>query len=205
MLTFNAERHEYHWNGKPVPGVTRALGDLTDYSFVKPDALERARQEGEAIHAMVELYLKDDLDEDTLPAWLAPRLAALKKLIADTQFKVRASEKRVYHPTYGYAGTLDLTASMIVGSKAKAVEALLDVKRSFAAGAAIGLQLAAYQAAENAGRASQGVIPQVTHRYALQLRADGSYRLELFEDSTDFMVFLACLTRHKWKDRHGKH
>ena len=39
-------------------------------------------------------------------------------------------------------------------------------------------------------------------RFGLQLRKDGTYRLQPFEDREDFSVFLACLTTHTWKEKH---
>lgn len=202
MLSFDEPTHVYRWNGNVVPGVTRALDGLTDYRWVTAEQLELAREEGKAIHYMVELYAKNDLDERELDPWFGPRLVALKKLIADTQMKVIASEEKVYHPGFGYAGCLDLAATLVVpGMDKKPIEAraILDVKRSFAAGAAIGLQLAAYMEAKNAASTEK-----FDRRYALQLRDDGTYRLREFDDKSDFQTFLACLIRHKWKERHGR-
>lgn len=199
MLTFDEPSHAYAWNGVRVPSVTQVLAPLMNYSFVNPEALEVARQEGMAIHKTVELYCRNDLDEDDLPDWLGPRLDAFKKFVADTQFQMTGSEELVYHETYKYAGTFDLSGTLAL--RRKRVEALIDIKRSFAAGPVIGLQVAAYAVAQAHGLS----LDKAMHRYALQLRADGTYRLEAFEDPTDFTVFLACLSMHKWKERHGKH
>lgn len=196
MLTFNAELHEYHFAGKRVPSVTQVLAPLYDFRFVNADALEVARQEGMAIHKTVELYVKNDLDEDDLPEWLQPRLAAFKKFQAETQFEFEASEQQVHADDYGYAGTLDLKGAIQLPKRKTKTRAIFDIKRSFSAGKVIGLQLAGYQHAE--GSKTEG-------RFALQLRADSTYRLERFDDPTDFSTFLACLTLHKWKERHGHH
>ncbi len=203
MLTFDPEAHRYFWNGQPVPGVTSVLAPLTDYSRIPADRLERARQEGIAIHKTVELHAKGDLDEDSLPDWLRPRLAAFKKFMVDTQFEIRGSEQQVYHSAYGYAGTLDLAGAMVIpeGRRTKRVGALIDVKRSFAAGDVIGYQLAAYMAAVNDTPA-----PTITHRYALQLREDGTYRLEHFPNPNDFAAFLTCLNFRRLMEKHrGNH
>ena len=50
MLTFDAEKHEYRWNGQLVPGVTSILEPLTDFSFVPPDVLRAAQDFGTAVH-----------------------------------------------------------------------------------------------------------------------------------------------------------
>lgn len=188
MLTFDEEAHRYYWDGKPVPSVTQVLRGLTDYSMVDAETLERARAQGVAIHKTIELYERDDLDE--LPAWLEPYLDAWMKFKSETRFNVLSSEERVYHQTFGYAGTYDLDGVM------STERALVDLKRSFMAGPAIGLQLSGYLAAARH-------LPSDTKRFALQLREDGSYRLIEFTDKSDFQTFLAALTLWKWRAKNG--
>lgn len=190
-LTFRAEDHTY-WIGEQwVPNVTLILEPLTDYSRIPPAALERARQEGVHIHHTIELYVKGDLDEDTLPEWLQPRLAAFKKFQQEAGFVMEGSEQRVHHPAHGYAGTFDLTG--VIGRE----RAVIDIKRSFFAGAVIGLQTAAYLEAENARR-RVAKLPKIKGRFALQLKADGAYRLEEFDAPHDFATFIGLLNVFKW-------
>jgi post-segregation antitoxin (ccd killing protein) len=138
MLTFDEGPHLYRWNGEPVPSVTQIIKPLSSFDHVDPDVLERARQEGVAVHKMVELACRDELDEPGLPEWLRPYLAAWRAFVAETGFVLDASEERVYHLDYRYAGTLDLRGRTRVHPRG-----LFDLKRSFAAGRAIGVQLAA--------------------------------------------------------------
>lgn len=193
-LHFDSVRHEYFWNGKRVPNVTRVLSPLTDYGAIPPDVLETAKQKGLAVHKMVELHAKGDLDEERLPAWMVPVLAQWKKFLSDTGFVVIASEYRTYHESYGYAGTLDLFGEFVTGP------AYIDVKRSFLAGGAIGFQLAAYKEAHS----KQENISKHAKRYALKLTENGPYRLEPFEDNGDFQNFLVCLSFHKLKEKHNE-
>ncbi len=200
MLTFSAEGHQYFWNGRPVVNVTRVLSLITDYSSIAEHVLNHARDEGIAIHKLVELYCHGDLDEDSLPDWLKPRLAAFKKFVADTGFEIAESEQRVYHERHGYAGQLDFhgTIRQRHGRKDVQLPAIVDVKRSFYAGRAIGLQLAAYAAAlDSKGRSRVGVA---WRRYALQLRDNGEYRLKQFADPSDLANFLALLTTYRLKE-----
>lgn len=193
MLTFDPGPHVYRWNGSIVPNVTRVLSLVTDYSHIPAPVLAHAQAEGVAIHKTVELYAKDDLDEASLPQWLVPRLDAFKRFVAETGFVINASEQRVYHHRFAYAGQLDLegTLQLRVGRKSVPTPAIVDVKRSFYAGRAIGLQLAAYDAACPRTSFCSASVPR--RRYALQLRADGTYRLEPFTDPADMSNFLACL------------
>lgn len=193
VLTFNAERHEYHWNGVRVPNVTSILADLTDLSMIPPAALETARQKGVACHRMVELDAKGDLDEATLPEWMAPVLIEWRKFVAQSGFRVIDSEKKVYHPTYRYAGTLDLFGELTHAGRF----AYIDVKRSFLAGNVSGLQLAGYRAADAAEHKER----RDAGRYALRLKEGEPYRMQEFSDQHDFNVFTACLIRHLWKGK----
>lgn len=201
-LTFNPDRHEYAYKGVPVPHVTGILNGLTSYSMVAPDVLEIARQKGVATHRMVELWAKDDLDVDALPGWLRPVLVQWLKFVEDTGLEVIASEKKVCHPVYKYAGTFDLRVTM----RGKAGHGLIDLKRSFLAGDVIGLQLIAYMEAENQDRTPQ--VP-IRWRGALKLREDEPYRYQPFDDPNDFNVFLAALKHYttgqllqQWKEAH---
>jgi hypothetical protein len=197
LLTFDPIEHRYFVDGKPVDNVTRALSLLVDWSKVKADVLENARQEGVAMHRTIELYEARDLDEETLPAWLKPRLDAYKAFKAETGFEVEASEERVYHPVYRYAGTADLFGRFERSRNPR--KAVIDLKRSFAGGRAIGLQTAAYgEARRERERAGNSVGPYL--RYALQLRADGSYRTQEYTNPRDFINFLAVLTTYRLRE-----
>ena len=191
-LTFNEELHEYRWNGNVVPSVTQVLKGLTDYSFIKPEVLAKAQEEGKAVHKMVELYLKDDLG--AVPAWMYGHLNAWQRFQSDTGFKARLIEHRGYCEAMGFAGTLDLEGEI------EGDPMLIDLKRSFYAGAAIGLQLAGYEIL--VGRALSGGARY--QRMALRLLPTGRYEVEEFNDGSDRSVFLAAVTMHKWRIKHGR-
>lgn len=198
MLAFDAASHTYTWSGKPVPNVTRIIAPLTDYAKIPPETLEKARQQGIQIHKMVELSCLGRLDVDHLMtdeamAWLRPYYKAWLKFLSETGFELWLSEQRVYHRRLGYAGTLDLVGIL---TKTKLRDpAVLDVKRSFYAGRAIGVQTAAYDDAYNQGAEKD---LRTRHRLGLQLRADENYRLQEYANRNDYGVFLACLTLHNW-------
>jgi hypothetical protein len=198
MLTFDEPTHTYFWNKARVPNVTRVLKPLVDYSRIPPEVLERARQEGNHIHKMVELHMKQDLDEATLPEWLRPRLAALKQFVKETGFILHGTEQKVYHHAHGYAGTLDLSGML---PRLHKDAAILDVKRSLYAGPVIGLQVAAYLEADNDQRRREKRM-KVKRRYALQLKPNGRYALTEYKDEGDFTVFAGLLNAYKFCERH---
>lgn len=197
MLTFDEPSHTYRWNDVVVPSVTQVLKPLTSYDHVKPDALERARQEGTAIHYMVECDCKRIAID--LPDWMKGHWEAWQKFVAETGFECWASEQRGYHALYRYAGTMDLVGELKHLSLTGPT--LLDVKRSFYGGPTIGLQLAAYQKLLEQDKG----FPKIKNRLALRLMADGKYQLLPFTDANDGNTFFAQLALHNWKTKHGKH
>ncbi len=112
MLTFNEDCHEYAYAGRKIPGVTSVLAPYSDFSMVPKDVLEDARKRGQAVHKMVELEVRDELDEDDLPGWLDDYLFQWRRFRVASGLVVLYSERRVYSAKYGYAGTLDLVATV---------------------------------------------------------------------------------------------
>lgn len=195
MLSFDDAKHEYRYGGRVVPHVTGVLADLKDWSRIPPDTLARAQQEGVAIHAMVELDAIGELDPDdtdSLPVWLRPRFKAWRRFCAERDFTPSGVELQVYHDTYRFAGTLDLTGHL--GEE----WCFIDVKRSLYGGRVTGLQIAAYEEAYRSERKIPKSKPST--RYALQLKDDETYKLVPFTNKNDFTVFLACLTRHHFME-----
>ena len=197
-LTFDEAAHVYRWDGRVVPNVTKIIAPLTDYSHIPPDVLLRAQEQGKAIHKMVELDCQNRLNVATLPDWMRPRYAAWCRFKEQTGFICWDTERRGYNETYGYGYTLDL-AGRLPYLKDIRGGALLDVKRSLYAGAAIGLQLAAYEDCRNRE------VPRdlsTSYRFALVLNDNEQYRLEPFTDRDDHLAFLACLQQLRWREKH---
>lgn len=192
IIQFDAESHTYHVNGALVPNVTTILKPLTDFGMIPKDKLEIARQKGVAVHAMVEYHVNGELDEGGLPEWMRPVFERWLKFLDESGFKPICSEKKVYHPTYNYVGTLDLFGTMGGDS------VFIDVKRSFFAGGVIGYQLAAYQEAY----CEQEKVGKNSKRYALKLTEAGPYRLEPYPNKQDFTHFLTCLNFRRLQEKH---
>lgn len=200
-LTFDAALHEYRRDGELVPHVTQIIAPLTRYDLIPADKLEVARQQGQAIHKMVELDCRNDLDVERLPAWMRGCHNAWSRFKAETGFECWASEQLVHHERLGYAGTLDL-AGLMPKLKTSKKPACVDVKRSFYAGPAIGLQTVAYADGWNSAHLA---AERLHERYALALYPAGTYRLEIFEGHDDSVAFLACLQQFRWKEkRYGR-
>lgn len=192
MLTFDRAQHQYRWKERKVPHVTGIISPLVKMFPIDPEVMENARQEGVAMHKMIELHCAGDLEIQDLPLWLVPRLGAWEKFLNETGFVFKHSEQRVYHEMYGYAGTLDLAGNF------KHSPAIVDLKRSFLAGPVIGLQLAAYKEAKASGDKAW----KLAQRWALRLNADGTYNMKQYSDEDDFGTFLALLKLSRWKEKH---
>jgi hypothetical protein len=122
---------------------------------------------------------------DRLVAWVAFR--------GDTGFVPAAVEVQVYSNRHRYAGTIDR-----IGPFRGGVMSVLDIKTSASVNPIVALQLAAYQQAYNEGRKA---AEKIRERWSVQLRADGTYRLDEYKDKADLSVFLSCLLLHNWKAR----
>lgn len=197
-IEFAEEGHEYRVDGRRVPSVTQVLAPLYDLDAIPPAVLSHKRAIGQAVHRAIEFDLQDDLDEATLHPEVAPYMAGWRKWRIDRGFESFASEKRVAHPIYGYAGTLDLHGRItkkLFPEKHAPGETVIDLKTTFDIADAVGLQLAAYQNA-------LGPQAKSDKRLALQLKPDGTYFERWFADPKDWPVFLAFLTCMNWKEIH---
>jgi hypothetical protein len=176
LLCFEEATHTYRYDGRKVPSVTQVLGILSDFSAVDPQKLERARSFGVNLHRAIDLDNRGELDEEQLDAQLRPYLQQWHAFLNVTGFVVTASEQRVYHPIFGYAGCADVVGVW------QNTSWVLDVKSGWIP-RSVGAQLAAYQQALN---------PRPRKRLCLQLKPDG-YRLQECLNLGDFSLFQSCL------------
>lgn len=201
-LHFDEASHTYTFGARRVPNVTLIIQPYSGYAGFDTTAMETARQKGKHVHKMIELDIAGTLDEDTLPEWMKPVLPEWRRFVADTGFHAMLSERRVYHPMFRYAGTLDLFGTMRKGP------ALIDIKRSFLAGHATGMQTAAYLEAllkdpTTPDEVLASMVRASVKRFALRLREDGSYRMQEYDDALDRNDFLAALALHNRSIRYA--
>lgn len=190
-LIFDEATHTYTMNGVRVPGVTTILSPLVDLSSIPARILKHAADRGTAVHYGTELYDEDNLDWDSLTPELLPYIEAWVDFRASTGFKPQRIEERIFHPGLFYAGTLDRTG-YIDGELA-----VLDIKTSKTLYPTVGMQLAAYAEAMNA---SNPTAEKHTGRYAVQLKSDGTWKLQRYTDKSDWSVFVALRTLVGWAD-----
>lgn len=114
MLTFDSEKHQYAWDGKPVPGVSeilRVTGQAKDWKDVPPFYRER----GIVAHKCIELFLKGTLDEDSVDEVVRPYLSQFKEWINQEKGAgLLLSEKPFYSERMMFAGTIDLICNQTI-------------------------------------------------------------------------------------------
>ena len=179
MPTFDAQSHSYRIDDKRIPSVTEVLRlaglvDTTGYTT-------QARDRGRAVHTAIDLQTEGTLDTASLDARIAPYLAAHNHFLALSGATIVHHERRVYSPTFGFAGTLDEYVFL------NGRPALIDVKTG-SIPPWVGAQLAAYLVAGIECR----VLSPRSKRFALELRPDGTFRL-VEQTGNDWPVFLAAL------------
>lgn len=186
-LTFDKASHRYFVDGHPVLSVTQYLklaGFVDDEWFT-----EEGRARGQAVHAAMHYLVQNDLDESSIHPIIMPYIEAGKKFLAETGFKAQAVEQIVYDPIYGVAGTYDATGTWVLSDG----DILIDYKTG-ALEDHVGLQMAAYAAC----------LEKYHHRFAVQLRADGTYRLSKeYRDGNDIKIFRSIVSTTNWRINHG--
>lgn len=194
-LIFEPGAHRYFLGERELPAVTRIMEDagIVDFSRVKPDILETARQRGTAVHVACALYDQGTLDYASLADESYGYLAAWILFRHQTGFEPSIIEKRLCTQFHGYAGTIDRAGSM---SKAK-TPAIIDIKTGLPGDDAPGIQLAAYECLMK----EADLLGSRFRRIAVHLTPDGKYRMEPHENPNDFPVFLSALTLYHYKRR----
>ncbi|APQ14697.1 hypothetical protein BJP27_24290 (plasmid) [Pseudomonas oryzihabitans] len=202
MLTFDEATHTYRLGDEELPSVTTILKPLSSYGDVPMPILEAAAERGTRVHRAVELLCQDRLDWTTVDDELIPYLEAWLAFCDAMRPEFIATEKRTYHPTAKYAGTLDL--ELVLHGKPKAKLAVLDVKSCIQVMPTTGPQTAAYQHAENATR--KKAADQIKERYALRLGRDGKFDLIPYAASpvADLNDFMACLRVLRFKQQNHR-
>lgn len=197
MLTFDPAAHQYFWNGQPVINVTRVLDQVAGFDRVDPEVLAYAQALGTAVHTACELHDKRDLVEESVAPVVLPYLAAYRKFLVECKPQWDAIEKRVFHKTHQYAGTLD-RRGQLCGTRA-----ILDIKSGIEH-PAVALQDSAYLEAD---RSEAGESTRGWKRFALYLKDDGHYKLREVDQETthhaDFRDFLCALGTYRWKQRNN--
>ncbi len=185
-LIVDATAHTYTLDGVQLPSVTgilRAAGIIDTTFFTAP-----GRERGSQVHEALHYYDVGDLDETSVPEHLKGYVAAYQKFLGVSGFKPLLIEMPVHSRKHGFAGRLDRFG--LLNSNC----VLIDIKTGKAP-AWVSLQLAAYVLALR----EIEQYPAPIQRMALELTADGKFKLKSYDDPADTNRFLQALAVAKGK------
>jgi hypothetical protein len=193
-IELDEHRHVYRVGGIVRPSVTQALKEagLIDTHWYT----EEARLRGKAAHVACQFLDEDDLDWESVLAPYRGFVQGWAKFKRDSGFQIGRDgegrllvEYRVYHPLFGYCGTLDRQGT--IGS----TDYVIDLKTG-AAEDWHGYQLAGYsQCFPN---------PLARKRLTVHLKANGCYTTReygLDRFAYDWQVFSASVVIWQAKNK----
>lgn len=190
-LTFDAERHEYKYDGKTVPSVTQLVAPLGE-SYEEMDELteisvDAAAERGTVLHAYIAWRLDGGTREEfEMPDEYGPWADGADLMLAEHEIEPLLIEAPL--GCEDYAGTPDLVCMM------DGKLSVLDYKFvSTVSKSKVGAQLAGYAALLN----REGVFPE--QLIAVQFTADGSYRFYPVGMPEAREAFDACLLVYSYK------
>lgn len=211
-IKFDGATHKYFTQGgERVLSVTSVISNIPADLMYK-QAFINATHRGKRVHAACELinlyYVKTGkIKIPTKGQWKKlhledqdyPYVRGYLKLLERNQPTIFAVEKKVYHPGFKYAGTLDIC--MVLKGKA----GIFDIKSSAKVAPYTVLQLSAYLEAYNKENKDNKDIPHCSKRNVIHLLPTGMYNLIQYPVSghrTDFDIFVCMLKAAQWRAEH---
>lgn len=186
-IEFDAEKHEYTWEGQKIPSVSDILAPLSAerYAEINPAVLQQAAARGTAVHEICEA-MDYGLDPEIEPG-LEGYAQAYSDFLRDYFPKWELIEQIVYYRVNGevytapplFCGTVDRYGT--IDDK----PAVLDIK-TYASLTTDSMIYASCQTAMYAGAIFDDIRDNIIKkeqlslsvvRYLLHLKKDGSYRL----------------------------
>jgi hypothetical protein len=198
VLAFEPIKHEYRYDGQRVPSVTQILretgisvdfDELAGMSHRLGLAIDEKRAIGTALHADCHAFDDNDLEWSTVDPRVVPYLEAWKTLRENSGLVPLRRERRVYHPGYRYAGTLDG-----IFAKDASTSVLVDIKTGDPESSGARYQLAAYQLAHE----TESDHTTIHERWSVQLTPGRRvpYRIARYDDWRDFDTWKAIVSTY---------
>jgi len=164
-LVFHEPGHQYVYRGVQVPSVTSII-PRENYDMVPAATLEYARQRGSAVDMALQLWIANELDEDSLDPVVVPYMRAYMQFVMESGWRTLAVQPRLYCPMLKVAGTAD-EVGWLNGRRT-----IVDWKATDPLPKSVSMQVGAYGVLWNACYPKERVV----HGSALHLRSDGTYR-----------------------------
>lgn len=184
---FHKENHTYTLGNVILPGITSVLKECGLTPEYYGDNTE-ARTRGSRVHAFTHYLDESDLDWAQVKDEEMGYVLAYERWKKQTGFMPVLIEKPMYHAIFLFAGTPDRVGRLPDGTKA-----IVELKTGQIQPAAA-LQTAAQEMLVNDGRHM---------RVAVQLNADGTFKMQIFKDYRDASMFLSALAIYQWRQSNG--
>jgi len=190
-LRFNKKKHLYTLDGVIIPGyseIAKTMG-IVNYKNTPGYLLEPAQKFGSAGHFATRLWDEKRLDEKTLSIPLIPCLEAYKSFIKYHDVKILT--KYIERPICSYKYRYGITPDRICLIKGEL--SILEFKFVEVMSPGTAIQLAAQKLAANE---YYGI--KIIRRYALQLKLNGGFNIEIYKDNSNENTFLCFLGGYNW-------
>lgn len=183
MITFDPETHKYLSDGYPVPGVNEVLEEM-GFGIDIPESLipmfEYKTEIGTSVHKAIELDIKNDLDEESIPE-LMGYVKAFRKWVISEDVVIVDSEM-ILESNTGYCGRGDLDV-LING-----ITAYVDIKTSNGKPRVNRLKTAAYN-----------LILGNQKRGCLYVAEDGEFDWDEHTEAEDYEIWKSLVKAFHWK------
>lgn len=194
-LNFDETRHLYSIGREVLTSVTTIMKPLSDayYGGIDKERLTAAAQRGKIVHGSIENYLLFGVDD--IPLEYEGYYSAFKSWMDEEKPEIISTEGRIYHKTFRYAGTSDLSCVI------RGQNVCVDFKTS----AEIVEMLARVQLeAYNRAFISHGIKHDT--KAIVHLRRDGKYKIKTLPggDSEAWEVFSSLLITNNYLKKYRR-
>lgn len=188
---FDKETHEYWLDDLRLPSVTEIISPLAEYYKIPKSLLEYKQDLGGKFHDAINLYLYDNLDEESLDKALVNPIRGFKEWWAQRNVNSLPKERLIieipkYHSSLRYAGTPDLIITetyQVYDWKLRPFSDILDP-----------LQLSAYHGLTRVGGATKD------KQWVVSFDKEGNYKEHNAYRKNAWGVFRKLL-EHYWQEQ----
>ncbi len=195
-LKFDTENHIYRLENMVIPGFSQIVQDLglTDFSRVKPDDLRYKREVGTAVHKAIFLHNVGKLNMNSLDENVTPYFNSWLKFIELYHPKIltQYSEKPICSIKWRYGVTPDIVAELKQGNT------IIELKSTSQMSPVIALQTEAQAIA-----ILETYKLKIKQRWGLQLIPNAMPKLSVYEDMSDFTVWISAVNFWNWKKKNN--
>jgi len=193
VFKFDPGPHVYTLDGVVLPSVSSILEPLKNFAGIPKAVLDKARDRGHAVHFACQLLDEDDLDWSSVDPQIEPYVRAWELFTKDHDPLWTAIEVSDYHKTLLYAGTPDRRGALRMPGTSKRVNAVVDIKATYALSPEVQVQLSGYDLFDETP--ADALV-------SVRLCKDGTYEAKVHKQAHS--TFLSCLNVFNWKKRNPK-